>query len=206
MTNQPSSIHKPSSQKASYTSAVYIMLIALILIASCSRELYKTSKPTQESRKPAPTKTEQTEDPKLNAFLNGGSGKTLNTGSLDSEKIIKTASARIGTPHCMGGSTTRCMDCSGLLVFSFAQHGIKLPHNSQEQARYGKIIYDINQLRRGDLIFFINTYRTLNYITHSGIYLGNGDFLHTSTSQGVTITSISNPWWRERYIFGTRIF
>lgn len=189
-----------------HTSAVYILLIALILIASCSRELYKTSKPSPESRKTIPTKIEDSENPKLKAFLNGGSGKILNTGSVNAETIIKTASGQIGTPHCMGGSTPRCMDCSGLLVFSFAQQGIKLPHNSQEQARYGKIIYDLNQLKRGDLIFFINTYRTSNYITHSGIYLGNGDFLHTSTSQGVTITSISNPWWGERYIFGTRIF
>ena len=197
---------KPTGQKATYASAVYILLIVLMFIASCSKELYKASKPQQYRKLEVTSTIHQNQDPKLSAFLNGGSGRKLNTGKVDVEMIIKTASGQIGTPHCMGGSTPRCMDCSGLLVFTFAHHGIKMPHNSQEQARYGDIIYDRDQLRRGDLMFFINTYRTSNFITHSGIYLGNGQFLHTSTSQGVTITSISNPWWRERYIFGTRIF
>ncbi|GAO31314.1 cell wall lytic activity [Geofilum rubicundum JCM 15548] len=61
-------------------------------------------------------------------------------------------------------------------------------------------------MQRGDLVFFIRSYKTSKYITHSGIYLGNNEFIHASSSQGVTTTSLSNSWWSERFIFGTRIF
>ena len=72
----------------------------------------------------------------------------------------------------MGGTTMKCMDCSGLLVTVFARYGIRLPHNSEEQARYGKIIAGTDELKKGDLVFFIRSYRTNHFITHSGIYIG----------------------------------
>ena len=106
----------------------------------------------------------------------------------------------------MGGTTMKCMDCSGLLLTVFREYGIALPHNSEEQARYGKIIPEINDLKKGDLIFFIRSYKTNRFITHSGIFIGNSKFIHTSTSKGVTITSLYDPWWNEKFIFGTRVF
>jgi cell wall-associated NlpC family hydrolase len=105
----------------------------------------------------------------------------------------------------MGGTTSKCMDCSGLIFRVFDSHGIILPHNSEEQARYGTVISDRGNLRPGDLLFFIRTYNTSRLITHSGIYTGNGSFIHTSSSKGVTVTSLDDPWWSERYLFATRI-
>ncbi|TFG73904.1 MAG: NlpC/P60 family protein, partial [Thermodesulfobacteriales bacterium] len=96
-------------------------------------------------------------------------------------------------------------DCSGLLVTVFGTHGIVLPHNSEEQARYGKIINGKDGLKKGDLVFFIRSYKTDRFITHSGIYIGSNKFIHTSSTNGVTITSLSDPWWNEKFIFGTRI-
>ncbi len=58
----------------------------------------------------------------------------------------------------------------------------------------------------GDMVFFIRTYNTSRFITHSGIFIGDKKFLHTSTSLGVTITSLDDPWWNERYLFATRVF
>lgn len=142
----------------------------------------------------------------LERFLEQGSGQALATGNLKAEALIKTAQAYLGVPHCMGGTTRRCMDCSGLLHTSFKTHGIDFPRSSEEQARYGTIISDRKLLKRGDLVFFIRSYNTSKFITHSGIYLGNDQFLHASSSQGVTITALSNPWWSERFIFGSRVF
>jgi cell wall-associated NlpC family hydrolase len=105
----------------------------------------------------------------------------------------------------MGGTSMKCMDCSGLLVRVFARYDIYLPHNSEEQARYGKIITGMDKLLKGDLVFFIRSYETDNFITHSGIYIGKNKFIHTSTKNGVTITSLSDPWWNEKFIFGTRL-
>jgi lipoprotein Spr len=177
---------------------VLLVGVCLLLITYCSRSFYpERSFPNIES---------QAEQKKLKDFMDAGTEKVIITSNTSPDEIIKTARQYIGVPHCMGGTTMKCIDCSGLLSAVFARHGIKLPHNSEEQARYGKIITVINELKKGDLVFFIRSYRTNRFITHSGIYMGNNEFIHTSSKVGVTITSLNDPWWSEKYIFGTRIF
>jgi len=146
------------------------------------------------------------EEKKLKDFMDEGTEKTVNTAKTSANEIIKTARQYLGVPHCMGGTTMKCMDCSGLLVTVFTRHGIRLPHNSEEQARYGKIIPSMNKLTRGDLVFFTRSYKTHQFITHSGIYIGNNEFIHASSKKGVTITSLNDPWWSEKFVFGTRVF
>lgn len=148
----------------------------------------------------------QSENNELKDFMAAGCENVIDTHNTNADEIIKTAQKYLGVPHCMGGTTMKCMDCSGLLLTVFAKYGIQLPHNSEEQARYGKIIDRMDELVKGDLVFFIETYKTNSLITHSGIYVGNNQFIHTSTSNGVTITSLQNSWWKEKFIFGTRIF
>ena len=138
--------------------------------------------------------------------MDAGYEKVINTQNTNANEIIKTTQKYLGVPHCMGGTTMKCMDCSGLLVTVFANYSIQLPHNSEEQARYGKIIAGMDELIKGDLVFFIRTYETNRLITHSGIYVGNNKFIHTSSSNGVTITSLNDPWWEKKFIFGTRVF
>jgi len=77
-----------------------------------------------------------------------------------------------------------------IIGYSFARHGIILPHNSEEQSRYGRIIPGMDKLIKRDLVFFIRSYETHDFITHSGIYIGNNKFIHTSSKSGVTITSL----------------
>ena len=178
----------------------FIILIAVcqLLTTFCSNQIYpEPSFLNIES---------QTEKNKLEDFMDAGCENAINIHSTSADEIIKTAQKYLGVPHCMGGTTMKCMDCSGLLVTVFAHYGIQLPHNSEEQARYGTIIAGMDELIKGDLVFFIGTYKTDRLITHSGIYVGNNKFIHTSTSNGVTITSLNDPWWKEKFIFGTRIF
>ena len=68
--------------------------------------------------------------------MNAGTGKKINSNSTNANEIINTAQRFLGVPHCIGGTTMKCMDCSGLLVTVFAKYGINLPHNAEEQARY----------------------------------------------------------------------
>jgi cell wall-associated NlpC family hydrolase len=63
----------------------------------------------------------------------------------------------------------------------------------------------MDKLIKGDLVFFIRSYETHDFITHSGIYIGNNKFIHTSSKSGVTITSLNDPWWKGKFIFGTRV-
>jgi cell wall-associated NlpC family hydrolase len=142
----------------------------------------------------------------MQAFVKGGVERDLKTGRKKPKKIIKTAEKYLRTPHCMGGTTSECLDCSGLTYLAFTKNKIQIPRNSQEQARYGALIFDRNELKRGDLVFFTKSYKTSDYITHVGIYLGNGMFIHTSSSAGVTKTPLNNLWWSEKFVFGTRVF
>jgi len=176
---------------------VLLFVVSQFLNTNCSRQLYPVSSFQNIERKAEKTK--------LKHFLNSGIEKEIKTTSTSADEIIQTARKYLGVPHCMGGTTMKCMDCSGLLVRVSASHGIKLPHNSEEQARYGKIITRMNELKKGDLVFFIRSYKTHNFITHSGIYTGNNRFIHTSSKKGVTITSLDDPYWNEKFIFGTRV-
>ncbi len=142
---------------------------------------------------------------KLKNFQSTGIEKSLDLDTTTMSQIIDTALSYKGTPHCMGGITHSCIDCSGLLYISFKNNDVNIPHNSQEIARYGKIIVAPDSLQRGDLVFFVETYRTSKVITHSGIYLGEGNFIHTSASRGVMISNLSSKYYSDHYIFGTRI-
>jgi lipoprotein Spr len=176
---------------------VFLVILCLLLNTFCSKQLY-----TDRSFK----NIRHIEKKELKDFMNAGTEKRINTHSTNANEIINTANKFLGVPHCMGGTTMKCMDCSGLLVTVFARYGINLPHNAEEQARYGKIISGKDGLIKGDLVFFIRTYETHRFITHSGIYVGNNKFIHTSSSNGVTITSLDDPWWKEKFIFATRVF
>lgn len=146
------------------------------------------------------------EEKRLEKFMEAGIQQPVAAGTVTASAIIETARGYLGVPHCMGGTTARCMDCSGLIFRVFITHGITLPHNSEEQARYGRIITEREMLMPGDLVFFIRTYSTSRLITHSGIFIGEGRFIHTSSSRGVITTSLNDPYWSEQFLFGTRIF
>ncbi len=155
---------------------ILLLAVCQLLVTYCSKQLYPdASFHNVESR---------AEKNKMKEFMNGGTGKVINVRNASPDEIIGTARKYLGVPHCMGGTTMKCLDCSGLLVVVFGKYGIKLPHNSEEQARYGKIIKNINDLKKGDLVFFIRSYKTSNFITHSGIYTGENKFIHTSSIGG----------------------
>ncbi len=144
---------------------------------------------------------------KLKTFEKKGIEKELNIHEVSKKDIIEYARSFIGVPHCMGGTTKKCIDCSGFLSVIFNHFEIYLPHSAQGIARYGEIIAEADKLKKGDLVFFTGTYSTSKAITHVGIYLGDNNFIHASKSNGVEINQIDDPYyWEDKFIFGTRIF
>jgi cell wall-associated NlpC family hydrolase len=121
------------------------------------------------------------------------------------DTLVQYANSFLGTPHKMGGTDKKGIDCSGFVRVVHNKFGIELPHNSHALAHYGKIIANQDSLQKGDLVFFYNSYRCANFFTHSGIYLEDGNFIHASASKGVIISKLTEGYWGERYVFGTRL-
>lgn len=178
-------------------NSVFIILIILFTTVSCSKKQFPVSSVSDKT---------SVYSSEMQRFLKGGAELKLNTGRKKPKQIIRTAEKYLGTPHCMGGTSKKCLDCSGLTYLSFAANKIDIPRRSQDQARYGKIILHKTDLKKGDLVFFTKSYNSADFITHVGIYLGNNSFIHASSSKGVIVTEIQNPWWLERFVFGTRVF
>lgn len=117
-------------------------------------------------------------------------------------QLLQKAMAYLGSPYRRGGSSSRGFDCSGFTSYIFRHAGVNLPHHSAAQARVGKPV-PRNQLQPGDLVFF----RTRgNRISHVGIYVGNGKFIHASSARGrVRIDSLNSGYYSKRYAGARRV-
>lgn len=142
---------------------------------------------------------------KLQDFRDEVSDTGISEVTTIADDIIRTAMSYLGIPHCMGGLSKKCIDCSGLVLKVFSEYGINLPHSAQDQSVLGKVVSDKKELQKGDIVFFKGSYNTSRHITHSGIYIGDNKFIHTSSGRGVTITSLDDSYWKGKFVFGKRL-
>lgn len=114
--------------------------------------------------------------------------------------IVSVAKRYLGTPYKFGASTstTAVFDCSSFTKRVFASVGKTLPRDSRQQSKVGKFV-SRSSLQVGDLIFFYSP------IHHVGIYIGNGQFIHTYGEGGVKISSIKSGWWSKYYNTARRV-
>ncbi|MED3623911.1 LysM peptidoglycan-binding domain-containing protein [Neobacillus thermocopriae] len=117
------------------------------------------------------------------------------TGSSVAEKMISVGKSVLGTPYVWGGNSKSGFDCSGFIYYTANQAGYKIGRYSA--AGYYDRSYYVNNPQPGDLVFFENTYK--KGISHVGIYLGNNQFIHASSSKGVTISDLKNPYWTQHF-------
>lgn len=116
------------------------------------------------------------------------------------EKIANFAKGLVGKPYVFGSTGPNSFDCSGLIVYVFNKYGISLPRTSQTQAHVGKRVKK-SELQIGDLVFS-NTYGSLS---HVGIYIGNGKFVHAANAgTGVTISDVNDSYYGPRFAWATR--
>lgn len=117
------------------------------------------------------------------------------------DRLIAVARQYIGTPYYYGGTSPSGFDCSGFTQYVFSQVGINLQRTADAQFGQGRQV-DSNTLKTGDLVFF-STYEAGP--SHVGIYIGSGRFIHSGSSTGVTVSSLSDGYWRGNYYGATRI-
>ena len=118
------------------------------------------------------------------------------------EADLRTASERWeGVPHEWGGTTRRGVDCSGLVQNLYADvFGLSLPRTTEKQAQVGQRV-GRRQLQPGDLVFFRPEWRK----RHVGVYLSEGEFVHASSSSGVTVSHLDDRYWDRRWWQGRRV-
>ncbi|WP_051822283.1 C40 family peptidase [Desulfonatronum thiodismutans] len=119
------------------------------------------------------------------------------------ESIVQTALSKTGRPYSRGGTSPRVgFDCSGLVVWVYGKHGVKLPRTARDQSRAGSVV-PYNQLQGGDLIFFRIGGRGAY---HVGIATGRGTFIHSPRpGQRVREESLFDRYWQQRLIAVRRV-
>ena len=131
------------------------------------------------------------------------------SASYSAEGIISVASAMKGVRYSWSEETPeKGFDCSGLVYYCLRTCGISTSRYSASgfsQVSSWSHIGSISDLNRGDLVFFKND--TSSKVSHTGIYLGGGSFIHASASSGkVIISSIDTSYWTRNFVCGRRIF
>ena len=111
--------------------------------------------------------------------------------------VVGIAMQYLGIPYVYGGSSPSGFDCSGFIMYVFAQVGVSLPHNAAAQYGYGTPV-DRSQLQPGDLVFF-------NGLGHAGIYVGGGSFIHSPHTGDVVKISSMSGWYSSTYVGARRL-
>lgn len=130
-------------------------------------------------------------EPRLNPFH-------YSPSDYSEKKLQEEMKEYLGIPYRPGGTSVRGMDCSGFARTIYANlFGIELPHNSAAQFNFSKLEeVDEDELQTGDLVFFSRK----KHINHVGVYLGNGNFIHATNGNGITISSLDDEHWKSRMV------
>jgi cell wall-associated NlpC family hydrolase len=126
----------------------------------------------------------------------GGSSSSAPPPATHSS-VVSIALQYLGVPYVWGGASPSGFDCSGLTMYAYAKVGVYLPHNAAMQYGMGTPVAR-SQLAPGDLVFF-------NGLSHVGMYIGGGRFVHAPhTGDVVKISSLSEYWYAATYVGARR--
>ncbi|MFC2073521.1 C40 family peptidase [Campylobacterota bacterium] len=132
-------------------------------------------------------------------------GETYQISDLDKQKLLEDAKYFKGGKYVWGGTTPEGFDCSGYVQYLYKKHNIKLPRTAWAQSKKGESV-DIDHLQKGDLLFFLTDKKRGIPVTHVGIYIGNGNFIHAaSKKQGIIISPLTHGSYAETFVSARRI-
>ena len=132
-------------------------------------------------------------------------GKTYHVSALDKQKLLEDAKYFKGGKYVWGGTTPEGFDCSGYVQYLYKKHHINLPRTAWAQSKKG-ITVDKDNLQKGDLLFFLTDKKRGIPVTHVGIYIGNGNFIHAaSKKKGIIISPITHGSYAKCFVSAKRV-
>lgn len=150
-----------------------------------------TEKTTENTDEPAATKQTTTTAPKTTTTTAAAEPEPVTppSGQDKIDTVISYAKSNVGGAYVWGGASYRACDCSGLIMLSFAQVGISIPHFAASQANYGTTV-SYGNLQPGDVVFFGGS--TISSIYHVALYIGDGRIVHAENSNtGIVISNLA---------------
>ena len=137
-----------------------------------------------------------------------GGGSSGGSYSNSASGLCEAAAAQMGKPYVWGNRGPDSFDCSGMVYYCLKSCGVNVSRTNA--ASYAKkdswtLIESIDSLKKGDLVFFKNDKE--ERVSHTGIYIGGGAFIHASSSSGKVIkSSMSGAYWTRNFVCGRRVF
>lgn len=132
-------------------------------------------------------------------------GETYKVSEIDKQKLLEDAKYFKGGKYVWGGTTPEGFDCSGYVQYLYKKHNIKLPRTAWEQSKKGHFV-NIDNLQKGDLLFFLTDKKRGIPITHVGIYIGNGNFIHAaSKKKGIIISPLTHGSYAKTFVSARRV-
>ncbi len=124
-------------------------------------------------------------------------------GSATGAQILAKATEYLGTPYVYGGASPSGFDCSGFVYYVYGTFGISVGRTPAEQYSAGTVV-DKASLQPGDIVLFAGT--GSSSISHTGIYAGNGQFIHSPNSRStVSYSDLTSGYWSEHFYCGVRV-
>ena len=117
--------------------------------------------------------------------------------------LLELAAKQLGKPYIYGSTGLRGFDCSGLMYYIFGQFGISLHRRASEQLQDG-IIVSSEGMQVGDLVFFRESW-DLCPASHVGVYAGNNQIIHASTSNGIVVTDLDERYYANNFLCVRRV-
>ena len=135
---------------------------------------------------------------------------TTSSATSSSSGIVATAKQHLGTRYVYGGAAPGGFDCSGFTMYVYKQYGHSLPHTASGQWQSGisTRVYSISELQPGDLVFFNDPSRNAGKAcSHVGIYIGNGQHIHASSSRSnsVIISDLTSGYYNTYFVGGIHV-
>ena len=128
---------------------------------------------------------------------------TTAASSALGEQVVALAKQYLGTPYVLGGNGPSSFDCSGFTKYIYAQFGYTLNRTATDQLQNG-VSVSRSELQPGDLVFF--KYNTSKPVSHVGIYIGGGEFIHASTNRYmVQIDQMNSGHYANVFVYARRI-